>query len=187
MSAYKLEQAIVYPVIGIDKKIIERLRLNFSENAEGLFYQGTLLFSNSEPEIIFLNPFDFLDNSIKYFNYIESTLDNLIKFDEENEDDEFSRLTTSMLKLANSFTRPIFDYAKSQITPENMNAAKEKVLEYVIEQLKKYNEMLLRNELDSKIYKDIKKIIVKYEHLTSLTEWSMGRTDAALFNYYEFT
>ncbi len=110
--------------------MIERIKLNFTENAMGLFYEGTLLFSKSEPEKIFLNPFDFLDNSMKYFDYLQSTIDNVIKSNEENEDDVLSGLTTSLLKLTNSFTKPIFDYAKSQITPEQMNAAKEKVLEF---------------------------------------------------------
>ena len=187
VSAYKLEQKTVYPVIAIEKKVIERLKVNFAENSKGLFYENILLHSDNEPEKIFLNPFDLLDNSIKYFDYLQSTMDNLIKENEADKDDSLSGLTTSFLKLTNTFTKPIFDYAKSQMTPENMNAAKEKVLEYVNEQLEKYSAVFLKAEADSEEYKEAKKIVVKYEHLKALTEWSMGKADSALFKYYQFT
>lgn len=185
VSAYKLEQTTVYPVIAIDKKVIERLKVNFTENTKGLFYENILLFSDNEPEKIFLNPFDLLDNSVKYFDYLQSTMENLIKENEADKDDALSGLT-SLLKLTNTFTKPIFDYAKSQMTPENMNAAKEKILEYVNEQLEKLREVVLKSEKDSDEYKAAKKIVVKYEHLKALTEWSMGKADSSLFKYYQF-
>lgn len=186
VSAHNLEQETVYPVIAIEKKVIERLKLNFSENSKGLFYENILLYSDSEPEKIFLNPFDLLDNSMKYFDYLQSTMDNLIKENEADKDDSLSGLTTSVLKPKNTFNKPNFDYAKSQITPKNMNVVKEKVLEYVNEQLDKYTEISLKYKIDSKEYKDVKKIVVKYEHLKSLTEWSMGIIDSSLFKFYQF-
>ena len=187
VSAYKLEQTTVYPVIGIHKKVIERLKINFVENSKGLFYENILLFTDNEPEKIFLNPFDLLDNSVKYFDCLQSTMDNLIKSNEEDKDDPLTGMTTSLLKLANTFTKPIFDNAKLQMKPENMNAAKEKVLGYVNEQLNKHNEILLHKEAESSEYKEAQKIVVKYEHLKSLTEWSMGKSDSSLFKYYNFT
>jgi len=187
VSAYKLEQTIVYPVIGIHKKVIERLKINFIENSKGLFYENILLFTDNEPEKIFLNPFDLLDNSVKYFDYLRSTMDNLIKSNEEDKDDPLTGMTTSLLKLANTFTKPIFDNVKLQMTPENINAAKEMVLGYVNEQLNKHNEILLHKEVESSEYKEAQKIVVKYEHLKSLTEWSMGKSDSSLFKYYNFT
>jgi len=187
VSAYKLEQTIVYPVIGIHKKVIERLKINFIENSKGLFYENILLFTDNEPEKIFLNPFDLLDNSVKYFDYLRSTMDNLIKSNEEDKDDPLTGMTTSLLKLANTFTKPIFDNVKLQMTPENINAAKEMVLGYVNEQLNKHNKILLHKEVESSEYKEAQKIVVKYEHLKSLTEWSMGKSDSSLFKYYNFT
>lgn len=186
VSAYKLEQKTIYPVIAIEKTVIERLKRNFAENSKGLFYENILLYSDKEPEKIFLNPFDLLDNSMKHFDYLQSTMNSLIKENEDDKDDSFSRLTTSLLKLANTVSKPIFDYAKSQMTPENINAAKVKVLDYVNEQLEKYNEILLKSEMNSDEHKKAKRIINKYEHLKALTEWSMGKTDLLLFKYYEF-
>jgi hypothetical protein len=187
VSAYKLEQAIVYPVIGIDRKVIERLKIDFAESSKGLFYENIMLFTNSEPEKVFLNPFDLLDNSIKYFDYLQSAMDNLIKSNEEDKDDPLTKMTSSLLELTNTFVKPIFDYAKSKMTPENMNAAKEKILEYVNEQLTNHNSILLQNEPDSSAYKEAKKILVKYAHLKTLTEWSMGKVDSDLFKYYNFS
>lgn len=187
VSAYKLEQKTVYPVVAIEQKVIERLKKNFAENSKGLFYENILLYSDNEPEKVFLNPFDLLDNSMKYFDYLQSTMDNLIKENEADKNDSLSGLTTSLLKLTNTFTKPIFDYAKSQMTAENMNAAKEIILEYINEQLEKQSEVLLKVEKDTDEYKDAKKIAVKYEHLKSLTEWSMGKVDSSLFKYFQFT
>jgi len=186
VSAYKLEQKAVYPVIAIEKKVIERLKLNYAENSKELFYEKILLYSDREPEIIFLNPFDLLDNSMKYFDYLQSTMDNLIKENEVDKEDSLSGLTTSLLKFTNTFTKPIFDYAKSQMTRENMNTAKEKVLEYVNEQFEKYSEVFLKSKTNSDEYKEAKKIVEKYEHLKALTEWSMGKTDSSLFKFYQF-
>lgn len=186
VSAYQIEQKAVYPIIAIDKKVIDRLKVNFAENAKGLFYENTLLFHDNEPEKIFLNPFNLLDNAGKYFDFLQSTMENLIKESEAEKDDALSELTTSLLKLTNTITKPIYDSAKSQITPENMNAGKEKILEYIDEQLEKYAEVVQKSEVDTQEHKEAKKIIVKYEHLKSLTEWSMGRKESSLFKYFQF-
>ncbi|MBK7573342.1 MAG: hypothetical protein IPI10_17710 [Bacteroidetes bacterium] len=151
-----------------------------------MFYENALIFSGSEPEKIFLNPFDLLDNSGKYLDFLQSTMENLIKESESENEESFSVLTTSLLKLTNTITKPIYDYAKSQITPENMNAAKEKVLEHVNEQIEKYTEVVQNSEADLQEQKEAKKIIVKYEHLKSLIEWSMGKGDVSLFKYFQF-
>ncbi|MBK8585696.1 MAG: hypothetical protein IPN88_09800 [Bacteroidetes bacterium] len=186
VSAYQLEQKTVYPVIAVDRKVLDRLKVNYTENAKGLFYENALIFSGSEPEKIFLNPFDLLDNSGKYLDFLQSTMENLIKESESENEESFSVLTTSLLKLTNTITKPIYDYAKSQITPENMNAAKEKVLEHVNEQIEKYTEVVQNSEADLQEQKEAKKIIVKYEHLKSLIEWSMGKGDVSLFKYFQF-
>ena len=187
VSAYKLEQTTVHPVIAIDKKLIERLKKNFLENSKDLFYENVLLFTEEEPDKIFLNPFDLLDNSTKYFDYLQSTLDNLIKEDEEENSDPISGLTTSLIKLTNSFTKPIFEFAKSQMTPENLNASKEQVLEHINLGLLKHNESLAKEIPESKESNETKKIISKYEYLKAFTEWSMGKTELNLFKYYSLS
>lgn len=98
-----------------------------------------LVYSPQESEKVFLNPFDILDNSVKYFDYLQSTLDNLANEEELNDDDPLSRLTKSMLSMASSITKPIFESAKSQMTPENLNLSKEEILKHIKEELDRYN------------------------------------------------
>lgn len=184
VNAYQLEQKAIYPVIAVDEKVIERLKMNFSENTQGMFYENILLFSDSEPAKIFINPFHLLDNSVKNLDYL-STIDNLMKENKEEEEDgdELSEMTNSLLEITNSFVNPSFDYIKAQMTPEQRNSVKHYVLEQVNQQLKKYNKKLLECENDCK---EVQKVIDKYERLKLLIEWSMGSVELSLFKYYHF-
>lgn len=186
VSAYKLEQKIGHPIIAIDKKVLERLDKNFSENSKNLFLENTLIYPDNESDKIFLNPYDLLDNSSNYFDYLQSTMDDLIK-ENEKDSDEFSDLTNSLLKMTNSFTKPIFDYAKSQMTPEKLNQAKEEILELINEQFEKQSNKLSKIPSNTKEAKEIKKIITKYEFLKRLTNWSLGQTEHNLFQYFTFS
>ncbi len=187
VSAYKLEQTAVYPVIAIDKTVLERLKKNFAENAKGLFYENTMLFTEIEPEKIFLNPFDFIDNAAKNFEYLQSTMDNLIKSNETDKSNPYSGMLTSLLKMTNSLTQPIFEHAKSQVKPEYLNDVKATILEKIEKQLRKHNETHLQKGTEDKDPKETKKIIAKLEHLKMLTEWSMGKPDVTHFKYYQFS
>jgi hypothetical protein len=200
VSAYKLEQVTSHPVIAVDKTVIERLRLNYLENSKGLFYENMLIYSQQEAGKVFLNPFDLLDNSVKYFDYLQSTVDNLVNEEELNDDDPISQMTKSLLLMASSFTKPIFESAKSQMTPENLNLSKEEILKHINEELDKYNSRLsmiqkkhvfsllrlLRIGKEDKKVTDIKKVILKYEYLKRLTEWSLGKIESTAFKYYSF-
>lgn len=201
VSAYKLEQITSHPVIAVDKAIIERLKLNYLENSKGLFYENMLVYSPQESEKVFLNPFDIFDNSAKYFDYLQSTLDNLANEEELNDDDPLSRLTKSMLSMASSITKPIFESAKSQMTPENLNLSKEEVLKHINEELDRYNLRLsmahkkqnfsllrlLGIGKEDREVTDIKTVILKYKYLRRLTEWSLGKIELAEFKYYPLT
>jgi len=187
VNAYKLEQSAIYPVIAIDQTVLERLKKNYLENTKDLFYENIILYSDSKPEIKFLDPFDVLDKSIMYLDHIQSTFDDLIKTNEKDKDDPISGMTSSFLKLTNTLTRPIYEFAKSQMKPQNINLVKEKILEEVNNQLNKYNEILSQKNPDCQEYKEAEKIIIKHEHLKTLTEWSIGKTDSSLFKYYKFT
>jgi len=161
--------------------------MKFTENVKGLVFENTLIFSDIEPEKIFLNPFELLDNSTKYLDILQTTTENFIMENEESRDDALSGMITSLLKITNYIAKPIFDYAKSQITSENINAAKEKVIELVQEQLEKHENMIMKSEPDSDKYKEEKKIVAKLEYLKKLTGWSMGKEVSSMFKFYHFS
>ncbi|MBK7711397.1 MAG: hypothetical protein IPJ37_10930 [Bacteroidales bacterium] len=129
VSAYRLEKATVYPVIGIDRETLSRLSNNFKQYSVGLFFEKSIIYSPEEPEKIFFNPFDILDNSSNYFDYIQTTLNSIL------DEDENEVLSNPILNMTSYIVNPIFEFAKSQMTPENMFKAKEEILELVNEQL----------------------------------------------------
>ena len=92
-----------------------------------------------------------------------------------------------MLEITNKFTKPIFEFAKSQMKPETMKTMKESILRDIDKQLNKYREILSIRTDDNQESKETRKIIIKYEYLKSFTEWSMGKIDRERFKYYHFT
>lgn len=183
VKAYKLEQTAFYPIIAIDNNVIERLKYNFEENEKGLFIKETMLTYKDNQSKIFLNPFDFLDNSNKYLDYLNSALENLIIDDDDN--DPLTRMTNSILKITSSLTKPIFDLAKSSMNPVVINEGKEEMLKTIQIQIDKYQD-IKENNSDEKILKEAEKIISKYNFLKDFTLWSMGKTELGLFNFYKF-
>lgn len=183
IKAYKLEQAAVYPIIAIDDNVIERLQHNFTENEKGLFIKDTMLTYKINESKIFLNPFDFLDNSTKYLDYLNSTLENLIV--ENDDDDPLTKMTNSLLKMTSSLTKPIFDEAKSNLNPETTSKTKEDILTLIQYQIDKH-QYTKENSGDEKILKEMEKVISKYTFLKDFTLWSLGKTEAELFTHYKF-
>jgi len=178
VSAYRLEKATVYPVIGIDKKVLTRLSKNFKEYAKDLLFDKSLIFSSDKPEIVFINPFDILDDSSRYFDYLQTSLKSILS-EEENDD-----LTNSILKITSDFVNPVFEFAKSQMTPVNINKAKGEILELIIEQLEKHKLRLSSSSTEEE-KKEVKRIIEKFEFIHSVTEWSMDNIGSNTFKYYE--
>lgn len=183
VKAYKLEQAAVYPIIAIDDNVIERLQHNFKENEKGLFIKDTMLIYKNNQSKIFLNPFDFLDNSTKYFDYLNSTFDNLIV--ENDDDDPLTEMTNSLLKLTSSFTKPIFDEIKSNLSPEITSKTKEDILNLIQYQIDKH-QYIKENNSDEKVIKEMEKVVLKYTFLKDFTLWSLGKTATELFTHYKF-
>lgn len=183
VKAYKLEQAAVYPIIAVDDNVIERLQYNFAENEKGLFIKDTMLTYKNNQSKIFLNPFDFLDNSIKYLDYLNSTFENLIV--ENDDDDPLTKMTNSLLKMTSSLTKPIFDEAKSNLSPETTSKTKEDILILIQYQIDKH-QYTKENSSDEKILKEMEKVISKYTFLKDFTLWSLGKTEAELFTHYKF-
>lgn len=182
VKAYKLEQKAFYPIIALDENVIERLKQNFEENEKGLFIEETMLMYKDNQSKIFLNPFEFLDNSNKYLDYLNATLENLI---DEDDDDPLTKMTNSILKMTNSLTKPIFEQAKSSLTPEIINKGKEDILKTIQLQIDKHQH-IQENKMDEEIFKETEKIISKYNFLKDLILWTMGKTEIDLFSYYKF-
>jgi hypothetical protein len=183
VKAYKLEQAAVYPIIVVDDNVIERLQHNFTENEKGLFIKDTMLTYKINQSKIFLNPFDFLDNSTKYLDYLNSTLENLII--ENDDDDPLTKMTNSLLKMTSSLTKPIFDEVKSNLSLETTLKTKEDILTLIQYQIDKH-QYTKENSGDEKILKEMEKVISKYTFLKDFTLWSLGKTEAELFTHYKF-
>ena len=107
---------------------------------EGLFIENSMLTSKEDEDKVFLNPFDILDTSVKYLDYMQSTFDKLIQeSEEEKEDPTYILLTKTLKQLSDSVFRPAMEEAKSHMNPENLNEAKNKVYEQVLEQIEKYS------------------------------------------------
>lgn len=183
VKAYKLEQAAVYPIIAIDDNVIERLQHNFIENEKGLFIKDTMLTYKNNQSKIFLNPFDFLDNSTKYLDYLNSTFENLIV--ENDDDDPLTKMTNSLLKMTSSLTKPIFDEARSNLSPETTLKTKEDILTLIQYQIDKH-QYTKENSDDEKILREMEKVISKYTFLKNFVLWSLGKTEAELFTHYKF-
>ncbi len=184
VKAHKIEQEIVNPIIGIDKLTLERLGKNYKENSKGLFYEEMFLYNEKDPSKIFLNPFDILDNVGRSINYIQSSLDGLVNTNDDS--DPISKLTNSLLKMTTTFVNPIFNYAKSQITPNNINLAKEELLGIIDVQIQKHQYLLSDNRTTEENIFQINKVISKYVFLKSLTEWSIDKTKLNDFHFYSF-
>ncbi|ADB42642.1 hypothetical protein [Spirosoma linguale] len=178
VSAYKLEQSTGHPVIAVDKIILERLSINYKENTRGLFYDELLLYPREEPEKVFLNPFDLLDNSIKYFDYLQTSLDELVET--EDGTDYLGTLTKSLLDMTKSFTQPIFDFAKSQVNKESIDIIKQQILFYVDKQIEKYETLVSTYDSTDKRVGEMERILSKYIFLKSLIKWTSEKSETFL-------
>jgi hypothetical protein len=180
VNAYKIETSVKNPIIAIDDKILNRLSKNYKENTKSLFFDDLFVTHTYDPQILFLNPFDILDNSIKHFGYLQNAL---TKVSLDNDDDEFSKLTNSLLQLTKSFTDPIFEFAKTQMNESNINQSKNLILDYIVVQIEKHSCSLSQTTDEKE--KDINKsIIKKHEFLKSLIEWTKLKNE--YFSIYKF-
>jgi len=186
VKAYKLEQIAVYPIIVVDDAIIQRLSSDFQKNAKNLFLERILILSNTRPEVVFLNPFDSLDNSLANFDYIQSSMNGLINENQLDEDDTLSKLSNSLISAMNTLSQPIFDYAKSQMSPETMNAVKEHILEHICDQILRHEKIAQESKKASQEEEVARRIIKKYEHMKTLTDWSLRKDNTSQFTHYRF-
>jgi hypothetical protein len=184
VSAHQLDKGT--PVVAVHKSIILRLKHNYQENSIGLFLEKSLIYNINEPEKVFINPFDLLDNTGKYLDYLQNTMDELIKDNEQDSSYPLLALTNSLLKMTNTLTKSFYDYAKSQMTTENLNIVKEEILKYVNEQLEKYKYLLYNLKLNKQEEEEINKILSKYYFLQKLCFWSLEKDYKDEFVYFKF-
>ncbi|MCA0233433.1 MAG: hypothetical protein LCH91_23415 [Bacteroidetes bacterium] len=185
VKAYKIETLANYPIVVIDNKVLERLKDNFIENTEDLFFDGMLVFSKNNSSKIFLNPFDILDNSKKNIEYLQNIFEKLIKENLDGFDNTpLTHLTHSFLKLSQSITNPLLEEAKNQMSDKNVMKVKDEILHYITKQIKKH-ELLIENNIENfELVSVYKKIIEKYYFLKDLIEWTKREND--FFEYYNF-
>ncbi len=184
VSAYHLDKGT--PVVAVHKNVIERLRYNYKKNSKDLIFNGSLIYASQEPEKIFVNPFELLDNSAKHFSYIQYSIDDMIKESENGSSDPLDEITNSIMKMTKTITDPIFRYAKSQMTSENLNIGKEEILKQVNKQIDKHNELLSKPNLTNREREELEKIISKYEFLQQLCNWSLKKGEDGNFLSYHF-
>lgn len=184
VSAYKLEQKAKYPIIIIDKTIIGKLINDYAENSVGVFFDKIFIFDPNEPDKVFLNPFEILDNSNKYFNYIQSIINNIL----DKNNSEYSSLTNEaieIIKLNKEITDPIFDYCKNNITSETSSVAKELILDYINKHLEIYQKKRLSLIENAEETKETDKIIEKFNYIKKITNWSLNKSESSDFKYFQ--
>lgn len=182
VKAYKIESSINYPVIAVDKMLVERFYKNYEEFKNNQFsWDMNLVTPKSNKSIYFLNPFDLLDKFHNNLNFVDSVLGELIN-DSSNED----VLTKNLLKLSKDIIMPINDLAKLSLNESNIIEIKEEILALVLFELEKhYNSYKLISILDRFNFRVLQKkktlsfskmkIIKKYEFLRDFIEWSLKR------------
>ncbi|MFC4686569.1 hypothetical protein ACFO4P_06435 [Epilithonimonas pallida] len=184
VKAYKLETKVVNPIIAVDKSIIERLSLNYLQNVEGLFYENLFIFSNDNPDIIFINSLDILDNSVKHIDYIQNVLSELINENETEDNDEIGKLGNNLLQLTKSFTEPLYNQLKNSLDNETMEVAKNIMLGFVKDAINKHSDLLEKNSKNEEFVKAMEKVILKYKFLEDWILWTMKKNEN--FSFYQF-
>ena len=175
VNAYKIETQVKNPIIAIDEKIKKRLEHNYEENVKGFLYDGLLIYNNEKPEILFLNPFDLLDNSSKNINYLQENLNAIIE-----DYDNSNIVSKSLLEFSNLFSEPF----KSLLSDENINLAKEEILNYIQDYIHQYKKILEENINDEELNKSVNNIISKYDFMENLIQWTMKNNTN--FSIYDF-
>lgn len=176
VSAYELEQNARNSIVLVDKCVLERLEKNFSENSSGLFLEESLIYSLTEPTKVFVNPFDFIDKSLKYINYLTTD-------ENENTDvrdsGEIDNTLNSLLKLSKEMLKKSLEYIPSP---------KEAAVEIKVEILKIINMKIEKFEKEAVETEDVEviKIIMKHLHLKSFVQWSLDNSTQNTFAFYQF-
>ena len=213
VSAYKLETLAVNPIIEIDPKVIARLNKNFTANATGLFFEGSLIqatvsksrmnwlkrqvdyiqrgkklnaYLHSGTKKIFLNPFSLLENSLKSLEYFQSLANSITYTKNENGTDELVNTLTLTLKETLSLTDSIYENAKSKVQPEIAAEVKSIILRGINEKIATHKAALSALNRKSNEFENTTRILSKYEYLKAFTEWSIGIRECANFKIYNF-
>jgi hypothetical protein len=183
VNAYKLEQKAKYPIIRVDQEILNRLKKDFINNSKGLLYDKILLYRQNQPESVFLNPYDIIENSTRSLEYLQSSLNDLFNSNNDGNDVFLSRLSKELLKNTNL----IYEEFKSIFSPTKMMDFKLLILEKINFNMNKHQEFLSFQIFESTEYEQTLKVIEKLEGIKKLTEWSMGKIPSDTFKYYEYT
>ena len=127
VKAHYIEGKAINPIVVVDNAIIDRLKIDYKQHSKGLRLDGSLIYSVESPELVFINPFEQLDNSNIAITNLQSLISELAN-GENPDDDPLGKLSSTIFSLANTSAKPIFELAKNYLTPSNIKKSKEEIL-----------------------------------------------------------
>lgn len=181
VKAYKIETEAINPIVVISTEIQERIKKNNTPSIPGIKLEDSFVYDVNDPEKVFINPFESIDNTKQNLNYIQQSFDQLIEQTDENSDDPLDKLSNSLFKMIGSFTKPLLNASSNYMTDDVIKKTKEqalKELETKINKNKQNLELLLKEKRETK---HVQKVLGKLEYLKEFILWSIDSTNSSKF------
>lgn len=183
IRAYNIEnKEAIYPRIVLDKGIIEKLK-NYLHSSLHVQSVLTLLVKDAD-NVVFLNPFNVLKNSIDQFKQsiagVRTSLSNVY-----DDDDELS-------KMVESFSLNIMDWSLSLVENSLENKSDETIHDIIRKEIQqqcwKLEMQKSTTAIDSDTFKILEKSLSKYDWLKKFMNWATNTSlaDSTEFDYYKF-
>jgi len=159
VKAYHLEsKKAIYPIIIVSEDIIAHLETGKLNTLSENYNEQPLMYHIDEPDKIFINPFEDIDNLDRNRKSIEENLNLLNKAD---------HILGKLLKpIVNSFFKNVENYTKN----EELTKSKENALDVLRTKMNTSNE----------------RVLVKLKFLEALILWSIDQNTNTKFRKYEF-
>jgi len=181
VKAYKIETKAVNPIVVISKEIQERLKKNNTPVIPGIKIEDTFVFDINDPEKVFINPFEPIDNTKQNLEYINRSIEELTIHQSENSEDPLDNVSNSLFKMIGSFTKPLLDVTANYMTDEVIKKTKEQALEVLdakIHESERRIEIILKEEGETK---HEKKVLSKLEYLKEFILWNIDPNNSTKF------
>jgi len=187
VNAYNIEKKAEYPIIAVDNNTLKTLYNYKYKDANYLIFKSSFIIAKNNPDIVFINPFDLLDNAPNYYSNILKGIDNILK--QESKELSSTSVLANIEKMAYKQTKdvakPLLEVIKMTINKDVLNDVKHITLNNIEYQLKKYKTNQLKYKSNTGEYKKIQKIINKLERLALLTKWSIDKKSTDMFINYD--
>jgi len=182
VKAYKIETKAKNPIVVISDEILNRIKKNNSSSIPGISLADSLVYHIENPQKVFINPFESIDNSSKNIDYIEKSLTDLIaKTKESGSDDPLDKLSDSIFSLLGTFAQPLLKVAKNTMTEDLLIKTKQNVLEELKLNIIKCEERrmsLIDQGLDASIEE---KVMTKLKYFEEFVNWSIEEKEHSKF------